>query len=222
MTTLRNFMYSCIKPAGVRSVVKALVPGRYQDRMRSWLRGVQWCRIVMNQEVEKFISSLDCPNIEALEISGTESQRRYNFKSYQSTSFPDYDVCAGPMAESRYDLVIAEQVFEHILWPDRAASNVYKMLRSGGVFVVTTPFLLKVHEIPLDLYRWTERGMRQLLEAAGFDVLRTGSWGNRECLLADMTPGLEWTKYQPGIHSLRNEPQFAISVWAFARKGRGA
>jgi hypothetical protein len=59
------------------------------------------------------------------------------------------------------------------------------MLRPGGVFIVSTPFLLKVHEFPIDLYRWTEHGMRQLLAGVGFTVLATASWGNRECLFAE-------------------------------------
>jgi hypothetical protein len=60
--------------------------------------------------------------------------------------------------------------------------------------------------------------MRQLLETAGLSVMSTASWGNRECLLADMTPDLDWTWYDPQRHNLHNEPQFAIVVWAFAEK----
>jgi SAM-dependent methyltransferase len=172
----------------------------------------------MNREIEGFIRSLNCSEIDALEISGTGSQGRYNFRSYRAVHYPDYDVCEEPLAEAQFDLVIAEQVFEHILRPDRAAANIYKMLRPGGFFVISTPFLLKVHEFPLDLYRWTEQGMRQLLEVAGFSVKATGSWGNRKCLFADMTPGPEWTTYNPLFHSLHNEPQFAIVVWAFAER----
>ncbi len=208
----------------MRSVLKALIPARYQPRLRHWLRRnrpeskVHWCRIVMNREIEKFIRSLDCCNIDALEISGTGSQGRYNFRNYRTVQYPDYDVCQGPLAKEQFDLVIAEQVFEHVLRPDRAAANVYEMLRPGGIFVISTPFLLKVHGAPFDLYRWTEEGMRQLLETAGFTVRAAASWGNLECLFADMTPGLDWTVYDPLLHSLDNQPQFAIVVWAFAEK----
>jgi SAM-dependent methyltransferase len=172
----------------------------------------------MNREIERFIRSLDCSQIDALEISGSASQGRYPFRSYQTVQFSDYDICTGPLAPEKFDLVIAEQVFEHVLRPDLAASSVFQMLRPGGFFVISTPFLLKVHEAPLDLYRWTESGIRQLLETAGFSVVSTNSWGNRECLTADMAPGLEWTYYDSGVHSLRNEPQFPIVVWAFAER----
>lgn len=203
------------------SVLKVLIPARFRPRLRRWLWGddqVQWCRVVMNREIERFIRSLDCSHIDALEISGSASQGRYNFRSYRTAQYPEYDVCRDPLAQEQFDLVIAEQVLEHVLRPDRAAANVYQMLRPGGVFVVSTPFLLKVHEYPLDLYRWTEQGMRHLLECAGFTSVVTASWGNRACLFADMEPGLDWTLYNPRLHSLHNEPQFAIVVWAFAEK----
>ena len=224
MTELLHLLQPLYRREHVRSVLKALIPAQYQPRLRRWLRSngpesnLHWCRIVMNREIEKFIRSLDCSRIDALEISGTGSQGRYNFRSYRSVQYPDYDVCQGPLAEGRFDLVIAEQVFEHVLRPDRAAANIYEMLRPGGIFVISTPFLLKVHGAPSDLYRWTEEGMRQLLETAGFTVAATASWGNLECLFADMRPGLEWTVYDPLLHSLDNQPQFAIVVWAFAEK----
>ena len=224
MTEVRHLLHRLSRRGQVHSVVKALVPTRYQTRLRRWLqpngpeKNVHWCRIVMNREIEKFIRSLDCCQIDALEISGTGSQGRYNFRSYRTAQYPDYDLCQGPLAEEQFDLVIADQVFEHILRPDRAAANVFRMLRPGGFFVISTPFLLKIHLAPLDLYRWTEQGMQQLLETAGFTVISTASWGNRECLFADMTPGLGWTVYDPLRHSLENQPQFAVVVWAFAEK----
>src|SRR5216683_467409 len=211
VTGLPTFLQPLSREALVRFLKKALIPARYRPRLRRWLRpndpesNVHWCRVVMNRDIERFIRSLDCSHIDALEISGAGSQGRYNFRSYRTVQYPDYDVCREPLRREQFDLIIAEQVFEHVLRPDRAAANVYDMLRSGGVFVISTPFLLKVHGAPLDLCRWTEHGMRQLLETAGFTVINTASWGNRECLSADMTPGLDWTLYDPLRHSLINE-----------------
>jgi SAM-dependent methyltransferase len=206
----------------IRSALKALMPRKYRANVRELFRPAQetqWCRVVMNRAIEKFIRSVDCGRMDVLEISGAGSQGKYDFRSYKSVGYPEYDVCAGPLAKEQFDIVIAEQVFEHILRPDKAATNVYEMLRPGGIFVISTPFLVKIHQQPLDLYRWTEKGMRQLLETAMFTVLATGSWGNLECLAADMQPGLGWTAYDPIKHSLHNEPQFPIVVWSFAKKG---
>jgi SAM-dependent methyltransferase len=221
MTQLRQILFSFYRRGNVRSVLRTLIPARFRPAVRRWFQpqaDVQWCRVVMNREIERFIRSLDCSAIDTLEISGSGSQSRYDFRSYQTVSFPDYDVCEGPLASEKFDLIIAEQVFEHVLRPDLAATHVFQMLRPGGVFVVCTPFLVKVHEVPVDLYRWTQHGMRQLLETAGFSVLGSGSWGNLQCLMADMTPGQSWTSFDPQRHSLHNDPQFAIVVWAFAEK----
>ncbi len=221
MIDFQQILRPLYKHDHVRSALKVFIPARYWERLRRWFQPaerVHWCRVVMNRDIERFIRSLDCPQIDALEVSGSGAQGRYNFRSYRKVQYPDYDICRQPLAEGQFDLVIVEQVFEHVLRPDLAAHNVYKMLRPGGLFVISAPFLLKIHGAPFDLYRWTEHGMRQLLEVAGFSVLSTASWGNRECLLADMKPGLEWTAYDPGWHSLRNEPQFPIVIWAFAEK----
>jgi SAM-dependent methyltransferase len=203
------------------ALVKALknvVPSCHRLRLRKALGMTQhWCRVVMNQEVKKFIESLECSRLDVLEISG-QREHKFNFHSYRTVHYPEYDVCEGPLESESFDLVIAEQVFEHIRHPGRAASHVFQMLRSGGIFVITTPFLLKVHKYPMDNYRWTEDGIRILLETAGFSILRTGSWGNRQCLMRDLKPGLEWAFYIPMVHSLKNEPQLPIVIWAFAKK----
>jgi hypothetical protein len=174
-----------------------------------------WCRVVMKVETRRLVSELDPSHLDALEISG-ESWRECGFKSYRVVHYPDYDVCAGPLS-SRFDMVIAEQVFEHLLWPYRAGRHVYEMLRPGGYFLVTTPFLFPVHGAPLDCSRWTETGLKYLLAECGFPLERcvTGSWGNRACVVHYLTSP---ARFRRGIHSLRNEAGLPIMVWALARK----
>ena len=114
--------------------------------------------MVMNREIGAFIQSLDCPSIDALEISGTGSQGRYEFRSYESVAFPEYDVCKGPLAREKFDLVIAEQVFEHVLRPDLAAKTCADA-PTGRRRSSSALHSFKVHGHPHDLYRWTEHGM---------------------------------------------------------------
>lgn len=199
------------------AMLKLPVPARYYPGLRRSLGVQPWCRVVMNREVKRFIESLNRRELDVLEISGSREDIEH-FRSYRIADYPEYDVCQAPLALDAFDLIIAEQVFEHVKYPDKAASHVYQMLRPGGAFIITTPFLLKVHGFPSDYYRWTRDGLAILLENAGFSDVETGSWGNRQCLRADLRPGMEWTFYIPLLHSLKNEPQLPISVWAFARK----
>jgi SAM-dependent methyltransferase len=178
-------------------------------------------RVVLDRATVQIISTLPISSMDALEISGNK-WAKFGFRSFQSREYPDYDVCEKPLAES-FDLIIAEQVFEHLLWPHRAAKNVYAMLRPNGYFLVTTPFLQKIHNYPVDCSRWTETGIKYLLADAGFhlDDIRTWSWGNRTIAKANLNPRRlsGFPRYNPILHrNLKNESLFPVQVWALARR----
>lgn len=174
-----------------------------------------WARTVMYRECFRLVRELDPARLDALEISAGKVWKPLGFKSYTEANFPEFDVCSMMLPE-RFDLIIADQVFEHLLWPYRAGRNVLSMLRPGGHFLVTTPFLIKVHEVPVDCSRWTELGMKHLLAECGFPIesIRTGAWGNRACVNANFR---RWAR-RGWFKSLANEPEFPVSVWALARK----
>ncbi len=172
-----------------------------------------WCRIVMNRATSEFIAGLGPNGLDALEISGS-AWASAGFRSYEHVAWPDFDICRDRTSRT-YDIIITEQVFEHIRRPAHAARNVLGMLRRHGVFVITTPFLIKYHPEPLDLWRWTAAGLTALLEDAGFSAVTAREWGNRACVIGNLET---WQDYIPGIHSLENEPEFPMVVWAFARR----
>jgi len=174
-----------------------------------------WARTVMYQECFRLVGGLNPGNLDTLEISGSNVWKSWEFKSFTEANFPEFDICSMTLPQ-RFDLIIADQVFEHLLWPYRAGRNVHSMLRPGGHFMVTTPFLIKVHDFPVDCSRWTELGLKHLLAECGFpiDGIRTGSWGNRACVKANFR---RWA-WRGWFRSLANEPEFPVSVWALARK----
>lgn len=202
----------------VRQMLR-LLPG-YQVLKHCYKKVIQtddqWLRVVMNQETKKIVKDLNPKALNVLEISGSNWGEWEDFRSYKSVYYPDFDICETYFEET-FDLITAEQVFEHLLWPYRAGRNVYKMLNAGGYFLVTTPFLIRVHNEPTDCSRWTETGMKHFLAECGFDLSRilTGSWGNRDCMIANLS---KWAKYRPMFHSLRNEPNIPMVVWALAQK----
>jgi len=145
------------------------------------------------------------------------------WKSYQSVHYPEFDLCHDIVRGKQFDFIVAEQVFEHLIYPYRAGKNVHRMLRSGGYFLATTPFLIQRHMGEMDYSRWTERGFTYLLAECGFDPERvvTGSWGNRECAFADFNSCVErgaWNLFDPKKHSLANEADYPDVNWALAQK----
>jgi SAM-dependent methyltransferase len=200
----------------------------FVERVKRWLRpwrrfltgatNSQWARVVMDRETARWVAGLPHADMDCLEISG-DKWRAVGFRSFRSARYPEYDLCAEPLPET-FDLIIAEQVFEHLLWPYRAGRNVHAMLRPGGYFLVTTPFLIRVHHYPVDCSRWTDLGLKQFLAECGFppERVRTGSWGNRACVKANLRSNETWPLYAPWRHSLRNEPRFPVVVWGLAQK----
>ena len=175
-----------------------------------------WQRAVMNRAVNEYIASLEPPRRAAVEISG-EAHASKPWKEYTALMYPDFDLCAPLEERRRFDVVICEQVLEHVVDPWAAASNLRALCAAGGRVIVSTPFLVKVHELPLfgmgDYWRFTPRGLRTLLERAGLEVETVESWGNRLCVVGNFN---RWSARRPW-HSLRDEPDFPLQVWAFAR-----
>ena len=64
----------------------------------------------------------------------------------------------------RYDLVICTEVMEHCTDPFKAAHGIMFMLKSQGTAYITTPFNLRIHNPQPDLWRFTERGLRELFK----------------------------------------------------------
>jgi SAM-dependent methyltransferase len=73
-----------------------------------------------------------------------------------------------PFEDGSFDTVVAFQVLEHVEEPAAMVREAFRVLRPGGVFIVTTPFMWGIHEEPRDFYRYTEYGLLHLLTTAGF------------------------------------------------------
>ncbi|MFH2123685.1 MAG: methyltransferase domain-containing protein [Pseudomonadota bacterium] len=177
-----------------------------------------WNRTVMYQECFKLVKELRPESLDVLEISAGVGHiwKPWGFKSYTEANFPEFDVCSMTLS-NQFDLVIADQVFEHLLWPYRAGRHVYEMTKPGGYSLITTPFMIKVHQVPIDCSRWTELGLKHFLAECGFPIeeIQTGSWGNRACVKANMKKN--WAR-RGWFRSLVNEPDFPVSVWAIAKR----
>lgn len=80
------------------------------------------------------------------------------------------DVMHMPQVPSeRYDAVVSHQVLEHLPRPWEALAEFHRVLRPGGLLIVSAPHLSRRHELPHDYFRFTQEGMASMLRDAGFD-----------------------------------------------------
>ena len=177
----------------------------------------QWQRVVLNRAVDEHLSSLRPERLSAVEISG-DTHADKGWKRYESLNYPEFDLLAPLAGQGPFDVVICEQVIEHVEDPIAAAANLRGLCSPGGRVVVSTPFLIRVHEEwgMQDYWRFTPRGLQTLLERVGLQVDSVESWGNRRCVRGNFD---RWPAYRRW-HSLRREPKLPVQVWAFARNPR--
>ncbi|PIT90963.1 hypothetical protein COU17_03355 [Candidatus Kaiserbacteria bacterium CG10_big_fil_rev_8_21_14_0_10_49_17] len=62
-----------------------------------------------------------------------------------------------------FDVVLCTEALEHFYNPWSAMEEMKKVLRRGGVLILSTRFIFPLHEVPHDYYRFTEYGLRYLL-----------------------------------------------------------
>jgi SAM-dependent methyltransferase len=179
----------------------------------------QWQRIAMNEAITAHIDALGPESLRAAEISGASHKPR-PWKEHTSLNYPAFDLCAPLGDQGTFDVVICEQVLEHVVDPFAAARNLRGLTVPGGHVIVSTPFLIKVHELALfamhDYWRFTPRGLQRLLEAGGLEVDEVHTWGNVECVVGNLR---RWSGYREW-HTLDDDPEVAVQVWAYARNPR--
>jgi SAM-dependent methyltransferase len=178
-------------------------------------------RIVMQKASREWIRGLGPERLDAAEISGQWGEG-FGFRSYRTFRYPAFDPCAGPFRDGggkvlKFDLVLANQVWEHIERPYAATRNVYRMLRPGGWFWVAVPFFIPYHAAPVDCSRWSARGLKNLLIEAGFEesAIQASQWGNRAAAKRNLE-----TPWPPEFRhdNLTDDPDFPIVAWAMARR----
>lgn len=180
-------------------------------------------RVVMQKSSRGLIKALGPDRLDVAEVSGKWGQT-FKFQSYRQFLYPQWDICAGPYEEHgrplKFDLVLANQVWEHLDRPYAATKNVRKMLRRGGHFWVAVPFFVPFHAAPMDNSRWSARGLKNLLIEAGFaeDAITAHQWGNRNAAQRNVDDGPWPPEYDPERDSLMDDPEMPICAWALAQK----
>ena len=69
----------------------------------------------------------------------------------------------GDIADGAYDAIFWSGVLEHVCNPFVAVDECYRVLSSGGTFLLGVPFAQPLHRMPQDYWRFTESAVIHLL-----------------------------------------------------------
>lgn len=128
--------------------------------------------------VEKAYASIDISPLKVLDLGCGHKPYSDLFKdscyigldiSIVNTS-PDVlaDSSNLPIKSASVDIVLSTQVLEHVPEPPFLIREAYRVVKPGGILILTAPFYGPLHEEPYDFYRFTKYGLEHLIRKAGF------------------------------------------------------
>jgi len=139
----------------------------------------------------------------------------------ETTFFPQTDLCALPHEANTFDMVVSDQVLEHVYDPKLAVEESVRVARPGGLIVHTTCCVNPIHGRP-DYWRFTPDGL-ELLVPDGAWLVDTGRWGNPLVWLvvalgARFVP-VPHARWHP-LHWLAtwNHPDWPVVTWLVMKK----
>ena len=118
-------------------------------------------------------------------------------KIYDKQVKPDYtwDGIKMPFENASFDCAFGTEVLEHCPQPEIVLKEVCRVLKPGGAFFFTVPFLWNLHEVPHDEYRYTPFSLERHLRNSGFTNININATGGWHASMAQML-GL-WVKRSP-------------------------
>ena len=188
-------------------------------------KGPRISRYTMYQRLAQF-SRLSRPEHVVLSVSRSLPLARllgYRQEQVIEADYPQYDLLNLSFESYSLDVLIADQVLEHIAGdPARAVSESFRVLRPGGMIFLTTCFVNPIHEFPHDYWRFSPEGLRVLMPPDA-NVLECSGWGNRVVWLFDLFriryEGIPHARWHPAHWAATyNNQRWPVSTWIVAQK----
>lgn len=74
------------------------------------------------------------------------------------------------VGDGQMDVVLSTQVLEHVENPLFYLAEAYRILKPGGLLILSTHGYWMYHPDPTDYWRWTSAGLRKIITESGFEV----------------------------------------------------
>jgi SAM-dependent methyltransferase len=144
----------------------------------------------------------------------------------EEANYPEASILELPFGSDQFDVVVSDQVLEHVVGdPQLAVDESRRVLKGGGLAIHTTCLINPIHtaaSTPSDLWRFTPEALRYLCR--GFSrVIDVGGWGSPYVWVASAL-GLRYVrvphaKWHP-LHQLaqHNDTLWPVSTWIAAEK----
>lgn len=108
------------------------------------------------------------------------------------------DVMNLPFGTGTVDLILSQAVLEHVIYPDEAVKEMFRVLKPYGILYVEIAFMQPLHMDPWHYFNVTPRGLTWLLR--NWEVKEQGTLGSWEDVM-------EWLYREVGIRRSPSQKQ---------------
>ena len=111
--------------------------------------------------------------------------------------YPEVDIvcdltCSNPFCKASLDAVLLMNVLEHVYDTHSLLGSLAEMLKPGGTLIVAIPFLVKMHQEPVDFVRYTHHALERLGLQHGLELERLEGFYDPVSLLGEGIGNLKW------------------------------
>ena len=201
------------------------VPLPLHKNIKNWKwENKDFPRVIALLEFEEFLQQNNLSFEKVLCFNG-DSDPEFEYLEYSDKHVIHYesdpvnnDLHNLNLPQSDYDFCMLNQTLEHLYDPIRCLKKIHDHLRPGGIFYANLPVINIPHMTPYHHYSgFTPTGLGCVAEAAGFEIMSIGAWGNKE-YTTKLFEDLEWPSYNTMINPGLNDPRYAVVTWVFGRK----
>lgn len=75
-----------------------------------------------------------------------------------------------PFRDNSFDVCLCTEVFEHVNDPREVTVEIDRVLSKKGLFILSAPGVMPVHNHPSDHWRWTAQGFKRMLSGHFSDI----------------------------------------------------
>ncbi len=75
--------------------------------------------------------------------------------------------------DGSFDIILSTQVLEHVIDPAFYLKEAFRVLKPGGLLILSTHGYWMYHPDPTDFWRWTRDGLEKTISMQGFKIVET-------------------------------------------------
>lgn len=104
-----------------------------------------------------------------------DALREHNVIALDVYPYPEVDIVCNlieknPFKPEQFDAVLLMNVLEHVEDSHAFLNTVSRILKPGGVVIVAIPFLVKIHQEPVDYVRYTHYALQKIGSSIGLET----------------------------------------------------